>query len=124
MIIDDDPDDRYLIEYGLKKTGVPIEVLSFADAEDALEFFERVARSSFPLPETLIVFCDVSMPRMNGFEVIERIRAQPKFDGARVYVLTTSTRPTDQEQAKAVGADGYLVKFPSTDIFAEVLEAV
>jgi CheY-like chemotaxis protein len=56
--------------------------------------------------------------------VIERIRSMRKFDGLRIYVISTSCLPRDRQRAISAGADGHLAKFPTPDEFEEVLATV
>jgi CheY-like chemotaxis protein len=121
ILIDDDPDVLFLVERALKRTGRPVEVMAFACPQEALEFFERLAASDFPLPDPTIVFCDIRMPAINGFDVIERIRAIQKFDGLRIYLISMSFQLVDRARAVAVGVDGHLDKFPSPEQFNRVL---
>jgi CheY-like chemotaxis protein len=124
VVIDDEPDVLELVERTLQRTGRQVEVLPFSCPQEALDFFERLGRSDFPLPESAVVFCDIRMPKINGFDVIERIRAMRKFDGLRIYVISTSCLPRDRERATRAGADGHLAKFPTADEFEEVLASV
>ena len=58
-----------------------------------------------------MVVSDVDMPRMNGFTLTEKIRAEGRqFAGLRVALVTSLDSPEDRERGRAVGADAYIVK--------------
>jgi CheY-like chemotaxis protein len=58
----------------------------------------------------LIVVTDLNMPRMDGIELLEQIRAAEELADLPVFVLTTSTLPEDQDMAQSFGIEGYLTK--------------
>lgn len=77
---------------------------------------EALAREAFDL-----VICDISMPDMDGVEVLTAIRANPRTRALPVIMLTASSNDADRERAKAAGASAFLTKPSSTP---ELLKAV
>lgn len=76
-------------------------VVEAVDGEDA---YQKTT------PDTLLVVCDLNMPRMNGMELLERLHADPALSAVPFVMLTTEARPGMFERAKALGARAWLIK--------------
>ena len=96
MVIDDSMMVRKQV--GMALTTAGFAVVEACDGADALEKLATHA-------DVALVICDVNMPRMNGLEFLERVRA-----GLPVMMLTTEGQPELIQRAKALGAKGWLVK--------------
>ncbi len=89
------------------------EVCSVADGEAALKSVRA------DLPDLLIL--DVMLPRLNGFEVLKALRADPVLKSLPVVVLTAKTQAHDRQMAEAIGVQAYVTKpFSNQDIVALV----
>jgi two-component system alkaline phosphatase synthesis response regulator PhoP len=103
LIVDDEQHIRLLIEQTLEDLEDDgVELLTAVDGEQALDV---VANQP---PD--LVFLDVSMPKMDGFEVARTIKADPAMAGSTVILLTARGQAVDREQGLAAGADEYLTK--------------
>jgi CheY-like chemotaxis protein len=103
LIVDDEQHIRLLIEQALEELeNDDVELLTASDGEEALDV---VANHR---PE--LVFLDVMMPKRNGFEVSQAIKADPANAGTTVILLTAKGQALDREQGVAAGADDYLTK--------------
>lgn len=122
VIADDDADDLFFARRSLQKAGVGGEILTCADGREVLALLEAMAAGNRPPPR--VVFLDVKMPRLNGFETLRWIRAQKPFQTVPVVMLSGSRETRDVEMARALGADDYLVKYPEPAEFARVVNAV
>ena len=70
-------------------------------------------------PDLLLL--DVMMPEFDGYEVCERIRAQPEWNGTRIIMLTARGREVERERGLALGADAYVTKpFSTRDLVDQV----
>lgn len=69
-----------------------------------------------------LVVLDAMMPKVNGFDVLDILRNTPETTNVRVIMLTALSQPKDQERAKALGADDYLVK--SQVVIGDVVERI
>ncbi len=121
IVVDDDPDDLFVFQWILKKTGVPVEIVPFTSSVEAADFFSRVARSRLPCPEDTIIFSDVKMPGLTGFDLLQQIRAHPEFRTTPVFMISGANEPLDRDQSHQLGANGYFQKFPTVTEFTELL---
>jgi len=103
LIVDDEQHIRLLIEQTLEELEDDgVELLTAVDGQQALDV---VADQP---PD--LVFLDVSMPKVDGFEVARTINADPAMAGTTVILLTARGQAVDREQGLAAGADEYLTK--------------
>lgn len=116
VIVDDCEDDVFLLRHRLREGGITNPIHTFATSADALAYL-RGREPGCELPELL--FTDILMPQGCGLELIAAIRENPAWSAMRIAVATASNRPTDLEHAIELGADGYLLKFPPSDLLAE-----
>ena len=97
MLIDDEQYDQMIYKRVLDRSGLVGKVHSFQYAEEALEFLKNDER-----PRIDLVFLDINMPRMNGFEFLDaatKILGEG-FADAVIIMLTTSLDPKDMQKAK------------------------
>ena len=111
LIVDDEPNILLSLEFLMKRAGYEVKTASDGDA--ALEALEEE-------PPNLILL-DVNMPKRNGFEVCQLIRANPEWKDVRIIMLTAKGRDVEREKGLSLGADGYITKPFSTK---EVVDTV
>lgn len=111
LVVDDEPNIVLSLEFLMKQAGFQVRTAS--DGEAAL-----AAIAAEP-PD--LVLLDVMMPRKNGYEVCQAIRANPDWKGTRIIMLTAKGREVEREKGLALGADDYITKPFSTQ---EVVERV
>lgn len=105
LIIDDSDFDRKMIMKAIASKRKDVE---FTELSNGRSVATLIAQES---PNIAIV--DIRMPGMDGFEVLDTIRAIPAFGDMPVIMVSGSAQPKDQEMAVARGANGYFVKPPS-----------
>ncbi|MCP5157963.1 MAG: response regulator [Gammaproteobacteria bacterium] len=111
LVVDDEPNIVLSLEFLMKQAGFQVRTAS--DGEAAL-----AAITAEP-PD--LVLLDVMMPRKNGYEVCQAIRAHPDWASVRIIMLTAKGREVEREKGLALGADDYITKPFSTQ---EVVERV
>lgn len=111
LVVDDEPNIVLSLEFLMKQAGFQVRTAS--DGEAAL-----AAVAAEP-PDLLLL--DVMMPRKNGYEVCQAIRANPDWQKIRIIMLTAKGREVEREKGLALGADDYITKPFSTQ---EVVERV
>ncbi|MGE5239710.1 MAG: response regulator [Chloroflexota bacterium] len=118
LIVDDEPLMRQLIEQtleGLEDGGV--ELLT---AEDGISAVETIKRER---PD--IVFLDVMMPKMNGFEVCNIVKNELLLRSVYVIMLTAKGQEFDKQKAREVGADAYITKpFKVDEIYDKAIDVL
>src|SRR4030095_9287135 len=96
----------------LKQLTCPVEVRFVNDGQEALDYLQGKGqyadRSRFPLPT--VIFLDIKMPRLNGFEVLKWLKEQETFKRIPVAMITSSQMQEDIDRVYELGASAYLVK--------------
>ena len=111
LVADDDPDILRFVELNLKLEGY--DVLTAADGEQALD----VATEKQPS----LVILDVMMPKVDGYEVCQRLRADPRMGGVCIIMLTAKAMSADKVLGLTAGADDYISKpFDPIELVARV----
>lgn len=111
LVVDDEPNISRSLQFLMSQAGY--EVRTASDGEAALQEVENA-------PPDLILL-DVDMPKRNGFEVCETIRANPAWSQVRIVMITAKGRDIEKEQGLALGADDYITKpFSTQEVVAKV----
>jgi CheY-like chemotaxis protein len=115
LVVDDDATLRQLVVVNLELEG--FEVHEAVDGADCLERICEIAPH--------VVTLDIMMPRVDGWEVASRLRADPRTAGIKVVVLTAASRDTDLRRGARIGVDCYLTKpFDPDDLVGVVQRLV
>lgn len=125
MIVDDDDDDVALLSRHLKTAGIKNPLLHFRNGGDAFMFLKQFCPpTSTRVQMPAVLFLDVNMQGLSGFDVLVWARQQPILNGVKIYMLSGAREEWDAQIATKLGADDYLEKFPAPTVFAELLSAV
>jgi two-component system, response regulator len=110
LLIEDDVDHVDVITRALRKAGVAAEVRVVRDGQEAIDTLglDDTPGGSGALPR--VVFLDLKMPRVDGWEVLRRLRSSPRTARLPVVVVSGSDRREDIERSYALGANSYLLK--------------
>lgn len=100
LLVDDDLTLREMYEERLKAEG--LEIIQASNGEEAIS----KAKSNKPS----IILLDIMMPKINGFDVLKELKANPDTKDIPVIVLTALIQDVDKEQGKKLGATDYIVK--------------
>jgi CheY-like chemotaxis protein len=111
LMIEDDRASRYIFGTILRHHG--FEVLEAASARSAEEILERT------LPELIVL--DLGLPHVDGFEVLKKIRADPRTAAIPVVVVTVHVFPEDEARARAAGCSVFLKKPLAPNMLAETV---
>jgi CheY-like chemotaxis protein len=116
LVVEDNPADVRLLEQAFIENEFLCELKVLRDGREAIRFVSQATGSDGELPPHLILL-DLNLPFHGGFEVLERVRANPFFRHSRVAIVTTSDAPEDRRQAELFQVDLYLQKPGSLDAF-------
>ena len=111
LIADDEPNIVRSLQFLMTKAGYDVRV-----ARDGEQVLEEIAKAQ---PD--LVLLDVMMPKRDGFDLCQTIRANPAWAGVRVIMLTAKGRDIEREKGLAMGADDYITKpFSTKEVVAQV----
>lgn len=109
LLLEDEPADAHLVRVSLKEARVLCNLHHVLDGQAGLDFLQRrPPHETAPRPDLILL--DLNMPRMNGREFLQTIKADPACRDIPVVVLTTSEVERDVEASYKSGAAGYITK--------------
>jgi two-component system, response regulator len=119
LLVEDTPSDEKLTLLAFKRCRVPHEIVVVRDGAAALDRLFDVAH---PLPT--VVLLDLKLPKIDGLEVLRRVRAHPRTKLVPIVVLTASREVEDVERSYALGANAYVRKPVEFAEFAETVKTL
>jgi len=124
LLVEDNPNDELLTLRALKKSKVANGVVVAHDGAEALDYLfgagEYAERDISILPT--VVLLDLKLPKIDGLEVLERIRADERTQLLPVVILTSSDEEQDIVESYKLGANSYIRKPVDFDQFAEAIQ--
>ena len=125
LLADDNDDDLELEQRALAQYRLANDVVVVRDGVEALDFLYRRGEFQDRNPvEPLVVLLDINMPRVNGIEVLQRMKADPRLRMVPVVMLTSSRQGPDVEQCYKLGANAYVVKPVDFGQFADAVKTI
>jgi CheY-like chemotaxis protein len=117
LLVEDNPMDLDLTirAFAAKKLTNPIQIAR--DGEEALQYMERWENGE---PRPVVILLDLNMPKINGLEVLQKIKSHPDFKTIPIVILTTSSQSSDLHAAYQSGANSYIVKPVDFEKFLDV----
>lgn len=123
VFVDDCEGDLVLAELCFRESGAKNRVVTFSRAKKLMEFLQEKKASGDPQPD--VIFLDINMPEVDGFEVLCSLKQDPYFSSVPVvFMLTNSDNPEDQDHARRLGATDYFVKPSSPRAFTHMLREI
>ncbi len=112
MLVEDNPDDEALTLRALKKNNILNEVIVARDGSEALDYLLGSAGKAprIRLDQLAVVLLDLKLPKVNGLEVLRRLRADPRTKRLPIVILTSSKEEKDLVGAYDSGANSYVQK--------------
>jgi CheY-like chemotaxis protein len=129
VLIEDDDGHATLVERNLRRAGISNGFLRFSDGQQALDYFfgdppSADVAGKYPPRQDLtnfVVLLDLKMPRVDGFEVLRRLKDSPSTAAVPVIVLTTTDDPREIERCYELGCNVYITKPVEYDAFIEAV---
>ena len=119
MVVENEKADILVLKRVFRDIGLVYPVEFVSDGIEAIRYLENNV-DSIPF----LIFLDINIPRMNGFDFLKRIRKHDIFQWIPVVVLSTSTSAEDVMECTRQGCNGYFVKNFDYDLFSEIIQAV
>ncbi|MDT8877926.1 response regulator [Halomonas saccharevitans] len=114
LVVDDEPNIVLSLEFLMQQAGFEVDT-----AEDGENALARIAEAA---PDLLLL--DISLPGISGFDVLERLRADPTHARLPIVMLTAHGREVEREKGLALGADDYVTKPFSTQALVDKVKTL
>ena len=122
LLVEDNPDDAELTIRELRRHHISNKLVHVRDGEEALDFLFATgkhanARDYYRVPE--IILLDIQLPKVNGMEVLKRIKSDDRTSAIPVVILTSSNQHPSIQACYDLGASSYIVKPLNFERFSE-----
>lgn len=126
MLVEDDEGHQVLIKENLRAGGIVNDVIHMKDGQEALDYLMRRGQWQDPVksPRPGLILLDIKMPRMDGFSVLEKVKADPQLKLIPVLMLTSTDDQMEINRCYNLGANSYVVKPVSYDAFQERVKSL
>jgi CheY-like chemotaxis protein len=125
LLVEDDPHDVELTLAALAEGRVTNEIVVARDGEEALDYlYRRGAHESRRAENPIVVLLDLKLPKIDGLEVLKRVKTEPALKNVPVVMLTSSREERDVLTSYDLGANGYVVKPVGFQDFVEAVKEV
>ena len=122
LLVEDDEVDVLNVKRAFKKNNITNPLYFASNGLEALEMLRGVNKQHSAIPEyRRLILLDLNMPRMNGIEFLQKLRADPSLKSIPVVVLTTSAAEQDRVKASQLNVAGYLLKPVQFAEFVELM---
>jgi two-component system response regulator len=125
LLVEDNISDAELTIRELKKHNMANNLVHVKNGEEAMDFIFATGKYAGERDikySPKIVLLDIQMPKVNGIEVLERIKKNPQTKSVPVVILTSSKEHPDIKRCYDLGANGYIVKPVNFEAFAEAIK--
>jgi CheY-like chemotaxis protein len=123
VVADDDLDDQDLIAAAFREAKVKVVVNAVFDGIQLMDFLLGINQfKGRRFPD--LVFLDLNMPLMDGFDALKQLRQYPQLQTLPVYILTTSKDEADKKKALELGATGFYTKGASSKDIRKIVESI
>ncbi|MFB2898038.1 response regulator [Aerosakkonemataceae cyanobacterium BLCC-F50] len=124
LLVEDNADDEELTLMAFEQGGITNPVIVARDGVEALDylFATGIYRDRPPENLPILILLDLQLPRINGLEVLERIKHTPKTQKIPVVILTTSNEQQDLIESYSLGCNSYIQKPVDYDRFLNVIQ--
>ena len=126
LLVEDNPNDAELTLRALRKNHLANRVLHAKDGEQALEFIfgNGVYAGRIVEHTPKVILLDLKLPKVNGIEVLERVKADDRTKNIPVVVLTSSREDIDLNKCYELGVNSYIVKPVEFENFVKAVAAL
>ena len=123
ILVEDNEDDAALVIRALKKNNLANNLVHLKDGVEALDFIfatgQYEGRQIKNSPKVILL--DLKMPRVNGIEVLQKVKSDPRTEAIPIVVLTSSGEDPDIKKCYELGANSYIIKPVEFDNFSKAV---
>lgn len=126
LLVEDNPDDVELTLHALKRNNITNEIVVAEDGKEALDYlFGEGAYAGRDVSKTpILILLDINLPKLNGIEVLKRIRSDERTRLLPTVILTSSNEEQDLVNGYSLGANSYIRKPVDFNQFAEAIRQI
>jgi CheY-like chemotaxis protein len=122
LLVEDDPGHARLIERNLRRAHITNEIITLSDGQQAIDYlFKEHAYADAAHVMPLLMLLDLNLPRLDGYQVLARLKTDERTRHIPVIILTTTDEPHEIERCYALGCNVYLTKPVEYEEFAEAI---
>ncbi len=121
IIAEDDEGHAALIKKNLRRSGITNPILHFLDGQETLDFLFKKCEGKEEIEGTFLVLMDIRMPKVDGVEVLRRIKSDDKLKRMPVIMITTTDDPREIQKCHHIGCSNYITKPVDYDKFVEAI---
>ena len=124
LLVEDNPNDLELALYALRKQNLGDRIQVARDGAEALDYIFRTGAYCDRYPENhpKVILLDLKLPRVDGLEVLQRLKSDPKTRMIPVVILTSSNQERDILESYQLGVNSYIVKPVNFEQFTETVQ--
>jgi len=123
LLVEDDDGDAKALQRALQKSKIANTILRAVDGIEALDMLKG-ANGKAKMASPCILLIDLNMPRMNGIQLMQALRADEELHQSIAFILTTSKRDEDKVAAYNLNVAGYIVKATAGEDFLNLVNLV
>ena len=124
LLIEDNEDDVFFMQRALDKAEIRLPLQVAADGQEAMDYLSGTGKfsdsQSIPMPS--LIFLDLKLPFVSGFEFLTWLRKHPQHWQLPVVILTSSSEERDRQTAETLAVKDYLVKPPTPEMLLATLQ--
>lgn len=125
LVTEDDPGHANLIRKNLRRGGVRNEIRHFQDGQDILDFFfGDTGPEKFDGQTGYVLFLDIRMPKVDGIDVLRRLKGDERLRKIPVIILTTTDDPREIDRCYELGCNQYITKPLDYEKFVEAVKYI
>lgn len=119
ILVEDNIADAELVKIAVSELNLPVGIFHAAGNDELFRFFE-----TNELSDVVLILLDLNMPRINGLEILKKLKATPRLSSIPVVVFTTSSSKLDVLACYDLGANAYVCKPLDYDTFNQNIRAI
>ena len=124
MIAEDDAGHYLLIQRNLQRIGLKNEILRLHDGQELLEYIDALKKEQKLKSRPYVLFLDLRMPKVDGVQILEKLKKDPSLCKIPVIIITTAQEPDVIERCHRLGCCLYLVKPVDYERFVELIQKI